>query len=198
MHPQTPQPRLIDQTVEILLQGGVIAYPTDTSYALGCLVGQKGAEDRIRQIRHLSNEHFMTLLCYDLSSLGTYAVVYNQNFRLLKQLTPGAFTFILTATKEVPRRLKHPKRKTLGLRIPNHPVPLSILKALGEPMLTTTLQLPHGNEPLNDPALIKKQLDGRIDAFIDSGEVQETLTTIVDMTQDPPTIQRQGQGIFET
>lgn len=194
VHPVTPQPRLIRRTAHILREGGVVAYPTDAAYALGCRVGEKDALERIREIRRLDEDHNFTLFCRDLSEASAYANIDDGVFRLLHALTPGPYTFILRATKEVPRRLLHPKRKTIGLRIPDHPVPLALLAELGEAIMSTTLILPGEREPLIDPEAIRDRLEHQIDVLIDAGEGSSVPTTVVDLLGDTPRILRQGKG----
>jgi tRNA threonylcarbamoyl adenosine modification protein (Sua5/YciO/YrdC/YwlC family) len=189
-----PQARLIKHAVEILQAGGVIAYPTDSSYALGCMLGNKDAQDKIRQIRGVDDEHLFTLICANLSELSVYAQVDNAQFRLLKANTPGAYTFILRATKEVPRRLQHPKRSAVGIRVPNHAVTQALLHALCQPMLSMTLQLANEEEPLNEPEEIRERLENQVDLVIDSAIHQAGLTTVIDLTQTPPSLIRQGVG----
>ena len=189
-----PQARLIKHTVEILREGGVIAYPTDSSYALGCMLGFKGAQDKIRQIRGVDDAHLFTLICRDLSELSTYAQVDNNQFRLLKANTPGAYTFVLKATKEVPRRLQHPKRSAVGIRVPNHAVVQALLEALGEPMLSMTLHLAGEEEPLNEAWEIRDKLEHSVDLVIDSAITYEGLTTVIDLTENAPILIRQGVG----
>jgi tRNA threonylcarbamoyl adenosine modification protein (Sua5/YciO/YrdC/YwlC family) len=191
---ETPQPRLIKHAVEILREGGVIAYPTDSSYALGCMLGFKDAQDKIRQIRGLGDDHLFTLVCRDLSELSTYAQVGNSQFRLLKTHTPGAYTFVLKATREVPRRLQHPKRSTVGIRVPNHAVVQALLEELGEPILSMTLQLPNEVEPLNEPWEIRENLEHSVDLVIDSAISHAGLTTVIDLTEAAPVLIRQGAG----
>lgn len=189
-----PQARLIKHTVEILREGGVIAYPTDSSYALGCMLGFKEAQDKIRQIRGVDDSHLFTLICRDLSELSTYAQVDNSQFRLLKANTPGAYTFVLKATKEVPRRLQHPKRSAVGIRVPNHAVVQALLEALGEPMLSMTLQLATDEEPLNEAWKIRDKLERSVDLVIDSAISHAGLTTVIDLTEAAPVLLRQGAG----
>jgi tRNA threonylcarbamoyl adenosine modification protein (Sua5/YciO/YrdC/YwlC family) len=191
---ENPQARLIKHAVEILREGGVIAYPTDSSYALGCMLGFKDAQDKIRQIRGLGDDHLFTLVCSDLSELSTYAQVGNSQFRLLKAHTPGAYTFILNATREVPRRLQHPKRSTIGIRVPNHAVVQALLDALGEPILSMTLQLPNDDEPLNEAWQIRDRLEHAVDLVIDSAISHAGLTTVIDLTEAAPVLIRQGAG----
>lgn len=187
-----PQARLIKHTVEILREGGVIAYPTDSSYALGCMMGFKAAQDRIRQIRGLDDSHLFTLVCSDLSELSTYAQVDNSQFRLLKANTPGAYTFVLRATKEVPRRLQHPKRSAVGIRVPKHAMLQALLHALAEPLLSMTLQLPNDDAPLNDAEDIRDRLENQVDLVIDSAISFAGLTTVIDLTESAPVLIRQG------
>ena len=189
-----PQARLIKHTVEILRAGGVIAYPTDSSYALGCMLGFKDAQDKIRQIRGVDDSHLFTLICRDLSELSTYAQVDNSQFRLLKANTPGAYTFVLKATKEVPRRLQHPKRSAVGIRVPNHAVVQALLGALGEPMLSMTLHLAGDEEPLNAAWEIRDKLERSVDLVIDSAISHAGLTTVIDLTEAAPVLLRQGAG----
>ena len=189
-----PQARLIKHTVEILREGGVIAYPTDSSYALGCMLGFKGAQDKIRQIRGVDDSHLFTLVCSDLSALSVYAQVDNSQFRLLKANTPGAYTFVLKATKEVPRRLQHPKRSAVGIRVPNHAVVQALLGALGEPMLSMTLHLAGDEEPLNAAWEIRDKLEHSVDLVIDSAISHAGLTTVIDLTEAAPVLLRQGAG----
>ena len=189
---ENPQARLIKHTVEILREGGVIAYPTDSSYALGCMIGFKEAQDKIRQIRGLGDDHLFTLVCSDLSELSTYAQVDNSQFRLLKANTPGAYTFILRATKEVPRRLQHPKRSAVGIRVPKHAMLQALLEALAEPLLSMTLQLPGDEEPLNEGWQIREQLEHSVDLVIDSAISHAGLTTVIDLTESAPVLIRRG------
>jgi tRNA threonylcarbamoyl adenosine modification protein (Sua5/YciO/YrdC/YwlC family) len=193
IHPANPQPRLIKQAVDIIRSGGVIAYPTDSAYALGCHLGDKDALERIRRIRQLDDKHNFTLMCRDLSELGTYARVDNHAFRLIKAHTPGAFTFILQATREVPKRLMHPKRQTIGLRIPDNPIALELLASLGEPMMSVTLIMPGEPEPLNDAEEIRDRLQKLVDLVIDGGACPLQPTSVVDLV-DQPVILREGGG----
>ncbi|MDP1519749.1 L-threonylcarbamoyladenylate synthase [Porticoccus litoralis] len=197
IHPDNPQLRLVHQAVEIIRQGGVIIYPTDSAYAIGCHIGDKKALDRIRQIRHLDKHHNFTLVCRDLSELALYAKVDNQVYRTLKAHTPGSYTFILEATSEVPRRLMHPKRKTIGLRVPANPIALALLEELGEPLMSVTLIMPDDEYPLTDPYDIRDMLERRVDLIIDGGFCGLEMTTVVDLTGDTPEIIRQGVGQFE-
>ena len=194
IHPETPQPRLIDQAVDIIKRGGVVVYPTDSAYALGCHIGDKRAMERIRRIRKLDEKHNFTLVCRDLSELGSYAHVNNQSYRLLRHATPGPFTFILEATSDVPRRLMHPKRKTVGVRVPDNPIAQALLDVLGEPMLSVTLILPGDDYPLTDPYDIRRSLDHEVDLIIDGGFCGLEPTTVIDMTGEAPELRRQGLG----
>ncbi|RJQ46532.1 MAG: threonylcarbamoyl-AMP synthase [Gammaproteobacteria bacterium] len=194
VHPDNPQPRLIKQAVEIVRQGGVIAYPTDSSYALGCHIGDKAAMERMRRIRKLDDRHNFTLVCRDLSEIAAYAKVDNPAYRLMKSLTPGPYTFILQATHEVPRRLQNPKRKTIGLRVPDHVVAQSLLQVLGEPLMSCTLILPDCDTPLSDPGLIQDALKGQVDLLLDGGHCGLEPTTVVDLTHETPRVTRAGKG----
>ena len=194
IHPDNPNARLVRQAVAMLRDGAVIVYPTDSGYALGCHLDDKDAVARIRQIRGLDEQHHMTLVCRDLSELSTYARVNNVRFRLLKNNTPGAYTFILQATKEVPRRLQHPKRSTVGVRIPDHPVALALLEELGEPLLSTTLILPDMPYPLTDVEEIRDQLERSVDLVIEGGTVGLEPTTVIDLSGDEPQLVRAGRG----
>ncbi|MFP4696873.1 L-threonylcarbamoyladenylate synthase [Thiohalospira sp.] len=194
IHPVTPQQRLINQAVEILKKGGVIAYPTDSAYALGCRLDDKQAMDRIRQIRNLDERHHFTLVCRDLSEIGVYARVNNTAFRLLKAHTPGPYTFILAATREVPRRLLHPKRKTIGLRVPDNAIAQALVAGMGEPLVSTTLQLPGDDLPLPDPEEIRERLERQVDLVIDGGHGPVEPTTMVDFVDDVPEVVRHGAG----
>ena len=194
IHPDDPQIRLITHSVDIIREGGVIAYPTDSCYALGCQIGNKAALTKIRQIRRLNEKHNFTLVCRDLSELGTYAKVNNSAYRLLKSHTPGAYTFILPASREVPRRLVHPKRKTIGLRVPANPICLALLEALDEPLMSTSLILPGDDYPLMDPLEIRDLLEGQIDLIIDGGFGGMEITTMVNMVPELPQIMREGKG----
>lgn len=194
IHPDNPQKRLIHQAVSILRDGGVIVYPTDAAYAFGCALGNKGALERIVQIRQLSDKHNFTIACHNLSSLAIYARVDNWVYRLLKHNTPGAYTFILAATAETPRRLMNPKRKTIGMRIPNNAIALALLEELGEPIMTTTLIMPGEKEPLIDPEEIYDQVSKRVDLVIDGGWGGLEVTTVVDMADTTAVILREGKG----
>ncbi|HUW75322.1 MAG TPA: L-threonylcarbamoyladenylate synthase [Gallionella sp.] len=194
IHPDNPNPRLIRQAAEVLRDGGVVVYPTDSCYALGCHLDDKDAMTRIRQIRGLDEQHHLTLMCRDLSEISRYAQVDNVQFRLLKNNTPGSYTFILRATKEVPRRLQHPKRSTIGIRVPDHLVALALLEELGEPMCSTTLILPDEAEPLNDTSRIRDLLEKRVELIVDSGAVGLDFTTVIDLTGEAPVLLRRGKG----
>jgi tRNA threonylcarbamoyl adenosine modification protein (Sua5/YciO/YrdC/YwlC family) len=198
IHPDNPQLRLIRQAVAIIRDGGVIAYPTDSAYALGCHIGDKRALERIRQIRQLDDAHNFTLVCRDLSDLGTYARVDNSAYRFLKGCTPGAFTFILPASKEVPRRLVHPKRKTIGLRVPDNVICQMLLSELGEPLMSSTLILSGEDFPLTDPMEIRDLLEHQLDLVIDGGFCGMEPTTVVNLENQEPVITRQGKGEFGT
>jgi tRNA threonylcarbamoyl adenosine modification protein (Sua5/YciO/YrdC/YwlC family) len=194
VHPQNPQQRLVRQAVEVVRQGGVIAYPTDSCYALGCHVGDKDALERIRRIRDADKNHHFTLVCRDLAEIAHYARVETWQFRLLKSSTPGPFTFLLPATREVPRRLQHPKRRTIGIRVPDHPVPRMLLAELGEPLMSSTLLLPGDEQPLTDGPEIRERLENELDAIIDGGHCGIEPTTVVDLAVSPPVVLRQGRG----
>lgn len=194
VHPDNPQARLISQAVERIRAGDVVVYPTDAAYAIGCQIGNKHAMERIAQIRGLGPKHQYAIICCDLSDLATYAKVDNAVYRLLKNNTPAVTTFILPATSEVPKRLMHPKKKTIGLRIPTTPVCQMLLQELGEPLLTSTLILPDQTDPLDDPYDIEMQLGKRIDVFIDSGLGTLSTTSIVDLSGDQPEVIRRGVG----
>ena len=197
IHPDNPQLRLIRQAVAIIRNGGVIVYPTDSCYALGCHVGDKAAMERIRVIRAVDARHHFALLCRDLAEASTYARIDNRQFRLIKAATPGSYTFILQATREVPRRLLHPRRRTIGVRIPAHAVVRALLGELGEPLLSSTLLLPGDAAPLNDADEIRDRLERRVDLILDSGSCGIVPTTVVDLTADVPVITRQGKGVAE-
>ncbi len=194
VHPDDPQPRLIRQAAGMVREGAVIAFPTDSSYALGCHLGDKDALQRMRQIRGLGEDHYFTLMCRDLSEISHYARVNNVQFRQIKANTPGSYTFILTATKEVPRRLQHPKRSTVGLRIPDNAIALALLEEMGEPLLTTTLILSGDESPLGDAEEIRARLDRVIDAVVDGGPVTHQPTTVIDLTGEAPLVLRRGKG----
>lgn len=198
VHPDNPQPRLLKQAVAILSSGGVIAVPTDSSYAIACHLDDKAAADRLRQIRRVDDKHHLTLLCRDLSELSNYARVDNKQYRLLKSVTPGPFTFILDATREVPRRVSHPQRKTIGLRVPDHAVLQQLLELHGTPLLATTLIDPQDSEPLNDPEQIRRRFEKQLAAVIGAGPCPDQPTTVVDLTPmgtgDDAVLVRQGRG----
>jgi tRNA threonylcarbamoyl adenosine modification protein (Sua5/YciO/YrdC/YwlC family) len=197
VHPVNPQPRTIAQVVSIVRDGGLIAYPTDSCFALGCAIGNRDGLERIRSIRKLDDKHHFTLVCSDFAQLGQFVQIGNAVFRAVKASTPGTFTFILPATKEVPRRLMHPRKKTVGVRIPDHPVAQALLAELGEPLLSSTLLLPGEDEPLTQGWDIKEQLDHQLDAVIDSGECGTVPTTVVDLSGAEPEIIRMGAGDAE-
>ena len=194
IHPQNPQPRLIKRAVEIIRAGGIVVYPTDSCYALGCHIGDKAAMERIRVIRDIDERHHFALVCRDLSELGTYARVDNQQFRLLKAMTPGSYVFILEATRELPKRLQHPKRKTIGLRIPDHPVVHALLKELDEPLLSSTLLLPGDEMAHTDAGEIRERLEHQVDLVLDGGSCGVEPTTVVDLTGSAPVVTREGKG----
>ncbi|GGO82687.1 threonylcarbamoyl-AMP synthase [Marinobacterium nitratireducens] len=194
IHPENPQKRLINQAVEILNKGGVIVYPTDSAYALGCHLGDKSAMERIQRIRQLDDKHNFTLVCQDLSQIGIYAKMDNQCYRLIKAHTPGAYTFILNATTEVPRRLLHPKRRTIGIRIPDNPIALDLMAALGEPIMSTTLIMPGEDQPLMDPYEIRELLQHSVDLVIDGGYCGMEATTVVSLVEGVPEVVRSGAG----
>ena len=194
LHPDNPQIRLIKQAAQMLRNGAVIAYPTDSSYALGCHLGDIEALKTLRQLRGIDDKHHLTLVCADLSELGRYARVDNPAYRLLKLGTPGPYTFILEGTREVPKRLLHPKRATLGLRVPNHPVVLALLAELGEPILSATLILPGETHPLNDPDAIADQMPRSLGLILDAGQCPEAATTVIDLSSGTPEVIRLGNG----
>lgn len=198
LHPDNPQPRLLKQAVTILASGGVVAVPTDSSYAIACHLDDKAAADHLRQIRRVDDKHHLTLLCRDLSELSNYARVDNKQFRLLKSVTPGPFTFILDATREVPRRVSHPQRKTIGLRVPDHRALQLLLEMHGGPLLATTLFAPQETEPLNDPEQIRKRFEKQLAAVIGAGPCPDQPTTVVDLTPmgtgGDAVLVRQGRG----
>jgi tRNA threonylcarbamoyl adenosine modification protein (Sua5/YciO/YrdC/YwlC family) len=194
IHPLNPQARLIQQAVAIIRRGGVVAYPTDSAYALGCQLGDKAALERIRRIRKLDDNHNFTLVCRDLSELGTYARVDNGAYRLIRNHTPGPYTFILKATDEVPRRLLHPKRRTIGLRVPENPIAMALLESLGEPLMSVTLLLPGEELPMTDPELIRERLEHELDLVIDGGACNTELTSVIDLADDVPNVIRVGRG----
>ncbi|WP_415890356.1 L-threonylcarbamoyladenylate synthase [Neptuniibacter sp. SY11_33] len=194
IHPDNPQARLISQAVEIINKGGVVIYPTDCAYALGCHLGDKTALERIKRIRQLSDKHNFTLVCRDLSEISTYAKVDNTCYRLLKSHTPGAFTFILKATSEVPRRLLHPKRRTIGIRVPDNAIALALTEALGEPIMSTSLIMPGEDMPLMDPYEMRELLQHQVDLVIDGGYCGMEATSVINLVEDAPEIIRQGAG----
>lgn len=194
LHPVNPQRRLIRRAAEIVRAGGVIAYPTDSCYALGCHIGDKDALERLRRIRQADRNHHFTLVCRDLSDIGRFAKVSTWQFRLLKACTPGPYTFLLPATRETPRRLQHELRRTIGIRVPDHPVPLLLLQELGEPLMSSTLLLPGDALPLTDGREIRARLEHEIDAVLDGGNCGMEPTTVVDLAVDPPVVTRQGKG----
>ena len=194
IHPENPQQRLIDQAVQVVRQGGVIAYPTDSGYALGCHLGEKKAIDRIKKLRALDDKHNFTLVCADLSDIGTYAKVDNRVFRLLKAHTPGAYTFILNASTEVPRLLLHPKRRSIGVRVPDHRITRGLLETLNQPLMSVTL-IPVGEElPMTDAEDIRERYGDQLDAVIDGGACHLEPTSVIDLRELPPTIVREGRG----
>lgn len=198
IHPDNPQPRLIRQAVDVIRAGGLICYPTDTAYALGCGIGAKGALERLIRLRRLDDRHQFTILCADLSEIATYARVSNTDYRLLKAHTPGAYTFILRATHEVPRRLQHPKKKTIGIRVPDHPITQALLRELGAPLMTSTLLLPGDELPLADPYDIERTLEGHVDLIVDGGHCDTVETTVVVLNESGPTVVREGAGPTDT
>jgi len=197
VHPANPQPRLIKQAAAILRDGGVLAYPTDSSYALGCAVGNGEGVRRIRHIRGVDDHHLMTLVLRDLSAIGHYARLDNWQFKVVRQGTPGAFTFLLPATREVPRRLQHPKRSTVGVRVPDHPVVQALLAELDGPILSSTLILPGSEAALNEASVIRERLERLVDGVIDAGACAAAPTTVVDLAVEPPVIVRRGAGAPE-
>ncbi len=196
VHPENPQGRLIARAVEIIRGGGLVVYPTDSAYALGCYLGNKSAVDRIRSLRRLDKHHNFTLVCRDLSDVGTYARVDNATYRFLKVYTPGPYTFILKASQEVPRRLLNEKRKTIGLRVPENPIAHSLLASLGEPLMSSTLILPGDDLPLTDPEEIRDRLEHQVDLIIDGGFCGLEATTVIDMQDGDAVLLRQGAGEF--
>jgi tRNA threonylcarbamoyl adenosine modification protein (Sua5/YciO/YrdC/YwlC family) len=194
VHPANPQPRLLRQAAQILHNGGVAAIPTDSSYALVCHLDDKAAAEQLRRIRGVDERHHLTLLCRDLSEVASYARVDNKQYRLLKAGTPGPFTFILEATKEVPRRVSHPSRRTIGLRVPDHAVTRALLDLLGQPLLATTLIAPDEIEPMNDPERIRARFEKVVQAIVDAGACPARPTTVIDLTGDPPVLLRLGRG----
>ena len=197
IHPKDPQVRLIKRTVEILRSGGLIVYPTDSSYAFGCMIDNKNALEKISRLRRLDENHNFTLICKDIAQISTFAKMTNEGFRLVKSLTPGPFTFILEATRETPRRLQHAKRKTIGIRLPDDPITAAILEELDEPLFSSTLMLPDQEDPMSDPEEIRDRLEREVELVIDSGVVPYNPTTIIDLTGSSPEITRQGVGIAD-
>ena len=197
VHASHPQPRLLRRAAEILEQGGLVVYPTDTTYALGCPVGDKAALERIRQLRRLDKQHHFTLACRDLSEVSAYARVHNANYRILRRLTPGPFTFLLPASREVPRRLVHPKRRTIGLRIPGNAIARGLLESLARPMMTTTMRLPGHETALTDPQDIREALEKTVELIIDGGRSGVVPTTVVDLSGTAPRVARQGLGVLD-
>ena len=194
IHPVDPQPRRVAEIVEAIREGGLIAYPTDSSYAFGCHIGDKRAMDRIRRIRRTDRNHNFTLVCSDLSEISTYARVDNWAYRMLKSMTPGPYTFILPATREVPKRLQHPKRRTIGLRVPDHPLVRAVLDALGEPIMSSTLLLPGDDLPLTDPLEIEERIGHEIDLIVDAGPTGIEPTSVIDISEDTVEVLRVGRG----
>ena len=194
LHPVDPQPRLIRRAAEVVRAGGLIAYPTDSCYALGCHIGDAAALERLRRIRDADRHHHFTLVCRDLSEIGRYARIDTWQFRLLKSCTPGPFTFLLPATRETPRRLQHAKRRTIGIRVPDHPVPQLLLSELGEPLMSSTLLLPGDELPLTDAEQIRARLEHQLDAILDGGHCGIEPTTVVDLAVSPPVVVRAGKG----
>ena len=194
IHPENPQPRLVAAIVQVIRQGGLIAYPTDSSYAFGCHIGDKRAMDRIRRIRRTDKHHNFTLVCSDLSEISVYARVDNWAYRMLKSMTPGPYTFILQATREVPKRLQHPRRRTIGLRVPDHPLVRAMLDLLGEPIMSSTLSLPGDDLPMTDPEEILQRIGHQIDAVIDAGPVGIEPTSVIDFSSGNPEVLRVGRG----
>ncbi|SES75931.1 tRNA threonylcarbamoyl adenosine modification protein, Sua5/YciO/YrdC/YwlC family [Nitrosomonas marina] len=197
IHTENPHLRLIKQAVNIVRNGGVIVYPTDSCYALGCQIGDKSAMSRIRTIRQVDEKHHFTLVCRNLAEISLYARVDNAQYRLLKANTPGSYTFILQASKEVPRRLQHPKRYTIGLRIPDHPVALALLEEMGEPLLSSTLVLPGDELPMNDADSIRQRLEQQVDLVMDAGSCGLEMTTVIDLTDEVPMLVRAGKGSLD-
>lgn len=198
IHPKDPQPRLIKRCVDIVRAGGVIVYPTDSSYAFGCRMDNKDGLERIRRIRRLDEDHHFTLVCVDIAQISTFAKINNESFRLIKSLTPGPFTFILTATRETPRRIQHAKRKTIGMRLPDDPITTAIVVELGEPLFSSTLILPGSDESMSDPEAIRDRLGKEVDLIIDAGVVSYEPTTIIGFTGAYPEILRQGKASVES
>ena len=194
IHPVDPQPRVISQVVDLLRNDGLVAYPTDSCYALGIQLGNRDGLDRIKKLRRLDDKHHFTLICHDFAQLGQLVHLNNAAFRTVKAVTPGPYTFILPATSEVPKRLMHPKKRTVGVRIPDHPVPRALLEVLGEPLLSSTLLMPDTDEPMTDGWQIKEELDHWLDAVLDAGECGSEPTTVVDLSEGAPVVARVGAG----
>lgn len=194
LHPEDPQPRLVKRVVEVVREGGLIAYPTDSGYALGCHIGDKHAMERIARLRDIDSKHNFTLVCRDLSEIATYAKVDDWAYRVLKRCTPGAYTFILPATREVPRRLQNPKRKTIGIRVPDHRVAQALLAELGEPLMSSTLLLPGDDQPLAEPEEIRERLEHEVEVVIDSGYCAPEPTTVVELGEGHARVVRIGKG----
>jgi tRNA threonylcarbamoyl adenosine modification protein (Sua5/YciO/YrdC/YwlC family) len=197
IHPDNPQPRLINQAVQIIKDGGLVALPTDSSYALACHLDDKDAVERLRRVRGIDDKQLLSLLVRDLSELSKFAMVDNQQYRLIKSVTPGPYVFVLQATKEVPRRLSHPSRKTIGLRVPDHAITLALLEALGEPLLASTLILPPDTEPLNDAEEIRERLEKQVELVIDAGACPAEPSTVIDLSSGEPVLVRAGRGSLE-
>lgn len=194
IHPKDPQPRLIRQAVDIIRGGGIVVYPTDSCYALGCHIGDKDAMERIARIRQTDKHHHFTLICRDLSEIAKYARVSNQHYRTLKAFTPGPYTFLLPATRETPKRLQNPKRRTIGIRVPDHPVPRLLLQELAEPLMSSTLLMPGDSDPMTDAQEIQERLFNQVDAVIDGGNCGLEPTSVIDLEGDAPVIARRGKG----
>lgn len=194
IHPVNPQMRLIKQAVEIIRNGGVVVYPTDSSYALGCHLGDKDAMVRLRRIRQIDDKHNLTLVCRDLSEIAVYAKIENADYRILKSLTPGPYTFILNATHEVPRRLMHPKRRTIGIRVVDHPIVQALLEELGQPLMSCTLVMPGEEHPVTDAEDVRDALENQVDLIIDGGHCGPEPTTVIRLNEGVPELRRQGKG----
>ncbi|MEW1588976.1 L-threonylcarbamoyladenylate synthase [Micromonospora vinacea] len=194
VHPENPQPRVIGQVADLIRGGGLVAYPTDSCYALGTRLGNQDGLDRIRQIRHLDDRHHFTLVCHDFAQLGQFVQISNSVFRLVKASTPGSYTFILPATREVPRRMLHPKKRTVGVRVPRHTVTQALLAELAEPLVSSTLVLPGDEEPMTQGWEIKERLDHQLDAVLDAGDCGKEPTTVIDLSGPEPEILRRGAG----